>query len=82
MKFHRIRATEAARSLLDPYNNRMVSHTVEEGFVTNEVQADHLISLDLAIMLEANVPGPGAAPEPVVEPKAKKAKVAVADDLT
>jgi hypothetical protein len=73
MKFHRIRPVTGA--LIDPYNQRMVSHTEEEGFVTNAIQADHLIRNNLAVMIEANVDGPNAspaAPEPVKRAGKKK----------
>jgi hypothetical protein len=81
MKFHRIKPTIS--SLQDPYNQRMVSHTEEEGFVTNEVQADHLIRNNLAVMIEANVPSPTAPQtETPVAAKSKMKKVVTDDDLT
>jgi hypothetical protein len=81
MKFHRIRPLYS--SLLDPYNQRMVSHTVEEGFITNEVQADFLIKNGDAILLESNLPNPVAdTPPPAPPSKSKMKKVTVDDDLT
>jgi hypothetical protein len=79
MKFHRIKPTTGA--LIDPYNQRMVSHTEEEGFVTNEIQANHLIHNNLAVMIEANVDGPNASPAAAPEPVKRAGKKKIDDEL-
>jgi hypothetical protein len=81
MKFNRIKPTEGASSLLDPYNARMVHWHEANGFVCEARQADHLVAMNLAVIIESDVPGPGAEVEEAPAPRGGKVKRKVDEEL-